>query len=128
MPSTLEVVLPTVFVLGGLSIPVFWFYFDSRNKASRDKVIGQALEAGAPLEDIKEMLAEGGSAAKNQRRMPFRKGLILMAIGFGLLMSRQLGFFDQGDGQGAGVFGLIAFFLGIALLLSDFFNRKRFSD
>jgi len=129
MSGSIEQIIPVVAIVGSMSIPIFWFYFDSRNKASRDQAIGKALESGAPLEDVKELYAETESASKAARKMPFRKGLILISLGLALLMSRELGFFGaqtSEDSGAAGVFGLIGLFLGLAFLVSDFFNRKRF--
>jgi hypothetical protein len=126
MSGSIEQIIPLVAIVGSMSIPIFWFYFDSRNKASRDQAISKALESGAPLEDVKELYAETESASKAARKMPFRKGLILISLGAALLMSRELGFFGAHSSGAAGVFGLIGLFLGLAFLVSDFFNRKRF--
>ena len=86
MSGSIEQIIPLVAIVGSMSIPIFWFYFDSRNKASRDQAISKALESGAPLEDVKELYAETESASKAARKMPFRKGLILISLGAALLM------------------------------------------
>ncbi len=125
MSDAAETILPAIAIVGSMSIPILWFYFDSRNKASRDKVIGKALESGTPIDEVKEMLSDRESERSAVRRMPYRKGLILMAIGFGLFISERMEFFHNDAGPMAG-FGIIGMCLGFALLVSDIFNRNRF--
>jgi hypothetical protein len=129
MSNALETIMPILVVGGGMSIPIFYFYFESRNKASRDRVIEKAVESGAPLEDVKHIFADQEAQNKSVRKMPFRKGLILMALGGGMLLSRELGFFGPSGSEEAGlggVFGICGLLLGAAIFVSDFFNRKRF--
>ena len=129
MSSGPESFIPIIAIAGGLSIPIFWFFFESKNKASRDRMVEKALESGAPLEEVRDLLTEDGAKTKDIRKMPFRKGLILMALGAGLLMSRELEFFGPSGTEEsgmAGVFGLCGLLLGAALFTSDIFNRKRF--
>ena len=126
----LEMLIPLIAVAGGLSIPVFWFFYDSRNRASRDRVIEKAIQSDMSVEDVRELLREDKEKPTAPHKMPYRKGLVLMGIGIGLLTARKLGYMpepDSGDPDG-GIFGIVGLFLGMGLFLSDFFNRHRFND
>ena len=126
----LEMLIPLVAVAGGLSIPVFWFFYDSRNRASRDRVIEKAIESDMTVEEVRELFKEDKDKPSSPHKMPYRKGLVLMGIGIGLLTARHFEYMGEpgpGDVDGA-VFGIVGLFLGIGLFLSDFFNRHRFND
>lgn len=120
-----EKVIAIVAMLGGFSIPLFWFYFDYKAKARRARVAEKALEVGAPPEEILRALeATDKQPEAKEQRLPYRKGLILCAIGAALLFSVE---HHQGERQ-LNVPGTILLFLGIAFILSDFFNRKSFRE
>ncbi|MCP4770172.1 MAG: hypothetical protein GY879_02020 [Planctomycetes bacterium] len=123
-----ELLIPLFAIVGGLSIPVFWFFYDSRNRASRDRVIEKAIESDLSIDEVRELFKDDNDKPSSPRKMPYRKGLILMGIGIGLLAARKAGYLPQAshDDPDGGMFGLVALFLGIGLFLSDFFNRKRF--
>lgn len=113
-------------MVGGFSIPIIWFYFDFKAKARRASVAEKALEVGASPEEVLRALEATDKPEKEARRTPYRKGLILCAIGLALLFS-----FEQGHSGGEKEHftgGVILTFLGLAFLLSDFFNRKSFKE
>ena len=132
-----DIVVPLVFFAFVFGIPIVAIVMDSRNRRSRDRVLEKAIEAGLDLEAARKALPEVRSHRERWHR-PFRRGLMLMAIGGALLVVRQVTFgagFDAGgthsvhgpDGPetafGFLVGGTICLFLGIALVLADFFNR-----
>jgi len=114
-----ETIIPIVAIVGAFSIPITWFYFDSRNRRDRTKVVEKALETGT---DPEVALRALGKPSTPTIRRPFRRGLVLLAIGAALLLSYQLGYTDHGDHEGQ-VFGIILSFLGLAFLIGDLLDR-----
>ena len=121
-----EDLIPLVAVIGGLSIPIFWFFFDSKAKDRRARVIESALEAGHSPQEVIKVLNDGGTTAAPNRKVRFRKGLVLMAVGLALLLTNNMGYGHGDDGMVIG--GTICLFLGIAFFLSDLFNGREKTD
>ncbi len=117
-------IVALIAILAAFSIPVFWLYFDHKAKERRAKVLEKALEVGTPPEDVMHALQDG--SCRRRHRIPYRKGLVLLAIGGAMLCAAKIGL-GQGD-DGLPLVGLILSFLGVAFLLSDFFNRNQADD
>ena len=132
-----DVLIPIVFFALVFGIPITAIVMESRNKRSRDRLLEKAIEAGMDLEQVQRSLPTEPSR-RNQRR-PYSRGLALIAIGAALLVVRQVGLVGAeteiagvsvypGAAEEAGfgflVSGLITLFLGISMVLSDFFNRS----
>lgn len=123
-----EKVIAIIAMVGGFSIPLFWFYFDYKAKARRARVAEKALEVGASPEEVMRALEVTEGQTKEEkaaaRRMPYRKGLVLCAIGAAMLFSVE----HHAGEREMSVPGTILLFLGLAFLLSDFLNRKSFRE
>lgn len=120
-----ETLIPVITILGSFSIPIAWFYFDSKAKERRARVIEKALDVGKSPEEAAAWLKEPETAPKRSST-PFRRGLILMAIGAALLFvwSSEMGV-RQHDETPLPMLGVVLLFLGIAFFLSDLMNRGR---
>ena len=115
------IIIALVAIIGGLSIPIIWFFFDSKSKERTARVMEKAIEAGHSPEEVMRVL--GASETPNPsttQKVRFRKGLVLIAIGSALLVSNKLGHGHGGDGFLIG--GTIVLFLGFAYFLSDLFT------
>jgi len=121
------ILIALVAIVGGLSIPLFWFYFDSKAKERNARVMEKAIEAGHSPEEVMRVWNEGeASTPAPARKVRFRKGLILIAIGSALLVTHNLGYGHDEDGMPVG--GTILLFLGFAFFLSDLFNGGQQKD
>jgi len=120
------IIIPLVAITGGLSIPIFWLFLDSKAKDRRARVIEKAIEAGHSPQEVVKALNDGEPNARPNRRIRFRKGLVLMAVGLALLVTNDMGYGHGDDGMVVG--GMICLFLGIAFFLSDLFNGKEKVD
>jgi hypothetical protein len=132
-----QIIIPLVAILGGLSIPVFVFYFAHRKSQLQAELIEKALEQGLSIEEIHELLARQGFVAKEdtpKREIPFRRGLTLLAVGvaFYLAANPQVIAADFSPVEIAGSIGtllpLLLMALGLANLLTDVLNYDRFKQ
>ena len=121
------ILIALVAIIGGLSIPLFWFYFDSKSKERNARVMEKAIEAGHSPQEVMRVL--GNQAAPAQppgQKVRFRKGLELIAIGSAFLVTSNLGYGNGDDGMV--IVGTILLFLGFAFFLSDLFNGGQQKD
>jgi hypothetical protein len=114
----MELLIPIIAIIMTMSIPIAWFYFDNRNKEARYRAMERLAQGGQDPKMLERMLA-GEPAARPNRRQPYRSGLICGAIGIAFMLSG-----DRHDGPPNWV-GLLLIFLGIALILGDWLNRKQ---
>ena len=122
-----ETIIALVVIVGGLSIPLFWFFFDGKSKERNARVMEKAIEAGHSPEEVMRVLgAESAPIQHPERKVRFRKGLVLIAIGSALLVTNSLGYGHGNDGMVIG--GTILLFLGIAFFLSDLFSGGQQKD
>jgi hypothetical protein len=125
--------LPMVVMAFVFAIPITAIITEHFQKRERMRVIGKALEQGVPVENL------GLNAAEDKccRRMPYRSGMVTMAVGLGVLVIGLLGFGDHLEdmtgvlGGGSNLFvggGALLIFIGLALLINDRMNYKRFFE
>lgn len=124
-----ELLIPVVAMGGAFSVPIFYFYFESRKNRDRSRAVEKALEKGVDPEVVLQALGEQRKPNEKGRsgRRPYVRGLVLLAIGGSFLLSREMGFIHQGDHDGP-VIGILLSLLGVAFLLGDFVNRERRED
>jgi hypothetical protein len=130
-----EFIIPIVAILGGLSIPVFVFYFAHRKNQLQADLIEKALEQGLSVEEIHELLVRQGFGEREEKakyHVPFRRGLVLLAIGVAFYLAANPEVIDA-DFQPFYLFGsigslvpLLLMALGVANLISDGLNFGRF--
>ncbi|MDA0667156.1 MAG: DUF6249 domain-containing protein [Planctomycetota bacterium] len=122
------IIIALVAIIGGLSIPIIWFFFDNKSKERNARVMEKALEAGHSPEEVMRIWNQGAALTPPPaRKVRFRKGLVLLAIGAALLVNRNLGY-SREDADGMVVVGTILLFLGIAFFLSDLFTGAQKKD
>ena len=114
------VLIPVVALVFSLSIPIAAIIVEHFNRKSKMKVIEKAIEKGVTLEGL-------SLEDKKAPRMPYRGGMIALAVGIGmgvlgLLVGRQnpLAF---GPILGAAA---IPALVGIALIVNDRINYDRY--
>ncbi|MHC4380052.1 MAG: DUF6249 domain-containing protein [Planctomycetota bacterium] len=117
-----ETIIALCAILGSFCIPIAWFYFDSKSKERRARLMEKALEVGKPTEEIEQLL-KAPDTPRKAAQVPYRKGLVLLAIGGAMLFAFSSGLGGHHDDDGMPIAGTILTFLGVAFLLSDFFNR-----
>ena len=115
------ILIALVAIIGGLSIPIIWFFFDNKSKERNARVMEKAIQAGhSPEEVMRAWSAAETSSPAPAQKVRFRKGLVLAAIGSALLVTSNLGYGEDAEEMVIG--GTILLFLGIAFFLSDLFN------
>ncbi len=121
-----EIIIPIVAMGGAFSIPIAYFFFDSRKNRDRARAVEKAIENGMDPEIVVKALGEQRKPDEDSPsgRRPYVRGLVLLAIGGALLLSKELGYIHHNDQEGP-VFGIILSLLGVAFLLADLLNRNR---
>ena len=112
---------PLIIVGMSMSIPIIAIITEHLQKKERMRLIEKAIEHGA---DLKNLDIEDAPA---RPRLPYRSGMILLAVGVALYFGNQ--FIDTRFGgiHFPMVFaGIICGCIGIAQLLNDLLNRDRF--
>lgn len=128
-----EVLIPIVAIVGGLTIPILALFFAHRKQQMQARIIERAIEQGLTVEEIDQLLTRQGfgeeneKKAKQSREVPFRRGLIVFAIGVAFFLAENPdlvgvhgGWMASGLMGGIGNFvGYILMGIGGALVLSD---------
>lgn len=116
MSSAEDVLIPIVAIVMSMSIPLAWFYFDSRNKRARYQAVEKLAQTVQDPTTIERILKDEREY-RDRRRTPYHRGFLTAAIGAALLVARPA------DGEGPPHWiGTMLLFIGIALLISDFMN------
>ncbi|MAW59197.1 MAG: hypothetical protein CMJ94_00020 [Planctomycetes bacterium] len=91
-----EILIPIVAIVGGLSIPIVALTLAYRKQQLQARLIERAIEQGLSVEEIDELLArqgftEGNNSreARQRREVPFRRGLVLFAIGAAFFLAEN---------------------------------------
>lgn len=113
----MELLPPIIFIIMTMSIPIAWFYFDNRNKEARYRAMERLAQGGQDPKMLERLLADEPVTRRNQRQ-PYRSGLICIAIGAAFLLAADH------DGPPNWV-GMLMLFIGLALILGDFMNRRQ---
>jgi len=121
-----EIIIPIVAMGGAFSIPIAYFFFDSRKSRDRARAVEKAIENGMDPEIVVKALGEQRKPEEESRsgRRPYVRGLVLLAIGGTFLLSREMGYMRHPD-DGGSMVGLFLTLLGVAFLLGDLLNRNR---
>ena len=125
--NAFESLIPVIAIVMVFTIPIVAIiteYFQKKNKA---ELLGKAIEKGIAVEDLK--------LDDTRQRMPYRSGMVCLATGigviiFGFAMAVALKETGEEDAiimqatMGGG--GALVFLIGVALLVNDRMNYKRF--
>jgi hypothetical protein len=127
----LPLFIPIVATIMIFSIPIAAIiteYFQKRNRA---RVMEKAIEKGVPVETLK--IEDEGKP----QRLPYRSGMVTVAVGIGCMvvgtfLARILSGSSDTDARAAGPMiigsGILVMLIGIALLINDRMNYKRFFE
>ena len=109
-------------VVFGLAIPIVALIVDHFTKKSKMRVMEKAIEKGLSLEGL-------SLEDEKKPRMPYRAGMIVLAVGLGIGIFAVL----VGQVNPEGLFfllglGSIPMLIGIALIINDRINYDRYSN
>ncbi len=114
------VIIPVVAIVFSLAIPIIAILVDYFTKRSKMQVMEKAIEKGLPLEGL-------SLEDKKGPRMPYRAGMIALAIGIGLgILGVLLGQKDLEVLYAIVGAGSIPALIGIALIVNDRINYDRY--
>lgn len=113
-----EILIPIVAIVGGISIPIVAIIMTYRKQKLQARLIERAIEQGLTIEEIDELLArqgftEGSRDDKSngnrphRREVPFRKGLVLFAIGAAFFLAENPHIVGAEGGWGFGPHGFM---------------------
>ena len=114
---------PLIVVVMAMSIPIIAIITEHMQKQQRMRLTEKAIEHGVDLSALEIKNEKSGP------RLPYRSGMVCVAIGIALLAGDHYTDFDF-----AGLYlplrigGLVVGAIGVALLLNDLVNRNRFDD
>jgi len=114
---------PLIIIAMSMSIPIVAIITEHLQKKERMRLVAKAIEHGADLKDLNL------EDPKPRPRLPYRSGMILVAVGLSLFFSEH--FLDVRFGNlhfPLMVGGFITGGIGIAQLLNDFLNRNRMDN
>ena len=117
LQNIIGVMIPIVAIVGGLSLAFAIRYLKSKE---RMEMISRGMDVSA----FKELdMAE--AMRKNERKNPYRSGFISLGAGAGLLVSYALCHsVFTGDDNEIIYFGVVALFVGVALIMSQMMDKK----
>jgi len=117
-----EILIPIVAIVFSLSIPIVAFIVDYFNRKNKMKVIEKAIEKGVTL--------EGLSLAEDKKpRVPYRSGMVALAVGIGVcIFAILIGKMETDALYPLLGLGSIPALIGIALIINDKINYKRYFD
>jgi hypothetical protein len=125
-----EVLIPLVAITLGCGIPIVAIIVDYFQKRTKARIIEKAIEKGVPIENLALDEPQGA-------RMPYRSGMVTAAVGLGLIIfGLAIGVAVKQSGETEhfipyavfGGSGALVLLIGIALLVNDKMNYKRFFD
>jgi len=128
-----ELLIPIIAILGGISVPIVAMYFGHRKQQLQGRLIERAIEQGLTVEEIDALLTQQGmndGASKRpsrSERAPFLRGLILLFIGAAFLITENPKILEGDVYLGGGNFmgpvgnfvGFLLGGLGLAFFVSD---------
>jgi len=117
-----QVAIPVVAVTLSLCIPIVAIIVDHFQKKAKMRLVEKAIEHGVDISDI-----NFDGECKEAAKLPYRDGMVTMAVGIGLLVAgRYLSAVSSILVGFAMVGGAICLCVGVALLVNDWMNRDRF--
>ncbi|MBM4117643.1 hypothetical protein FJ251_07830 [bacterium] len=123
-----EVLIPIIAITLGCSIPIVAIIVEYFQKRTKARIIEKAIEKGVPIENL--ALDEPSGP-----RLPYRSGMVTAAVGIGLIVfGFGVGAAMQQSGENEyfipravfGGAGALVLLIGVALLINDRMNAKRF--
>jgi hypothetical protein len=116
----MELWIPIIAIVFSLSIPIIAIIVDHFSKKNKMKVIEKAIEKGVTLEGL-------SLEDKKAPRMPYRAGMVALAVGIGMVL---LGFLI-GQQETYALYpimgaGSIPALIGVALIINDRINYDRY--
>ena len=130
MQGNLGILIPIV----GMMIPIVAIIVEYFEKRDKMRVIEKAIEHGVKLDGL-------SLSDPKKKKMPYRTGMILVAVGVGLIIMAALassvgggGFPSVGNGRlsmmGLPMIGpgILVALIGIALLINDKMNYSRYLE
>jgi hypothetical protein len=114
------VIVPVLAIVFCLSIPIVAIIVDHFTKKSKMRVVEKAIEKGLSLE---------GLSLEDERkpRMPYRAGMIVLAVGLGVgIFAVLVGQTDRDDLFPLLGIASIPALIGIALIINDRINFDRY--
>ena len=119
----MSMLIPIIVVSLSMAIPIVAIITEHLQKKERMRLTAIAIEHGANLENLN---FESECA---QPRLPYRGGMVTFAVGLALMAADRFVGFDIGEFHFPLLIGgLITGFVGLALLLNDFLNRKQLAQ
>lgn len=120
MESILALSIPIIAILGGLSIPIVAIIAEHFTKKAKIRLMERAIEKGMPLEGFS--LEE-----KKKPRMPYRQGMMSLAIGLGVAVFA----ISVSHINAKALYPLlggaaILFLIGLASIINDRINYDRY--
>lgn len=105
----------TLAVVLGCIIPMVAIITEHYNKKGKLRVMEKAIEKGLPLE---------GLSLENERgpRVPYRSGMVVLAVGIGIGICAVL--VENTGGFGVGIASILLL-IGLALIINDKMNYDR---
>lgn len=115
--------IPVIAIIMVFSIPIVAIITEHLQKSKKAEIVKKAIEMGTPIDNLK--------LDEPKKRMPYRSGMVMLAIGigviiFGTVMGNYATDFDR---EGMAVFiggGSIVGLIGLALLINDKMNYDKF--
>lgn len=121
-----QILIPLVVISMSMAIPIVAIIAEHLQKVERMRLIQKAIEHGTDPASLQ--LEEPGPKSR-RRRLPYRGGMVLIAIGLALSFGTRVSDFYVGNIEFPfATGGYICLAIGVALLLNDFINRSRFND
>jgi len=111
--------IPIISIIMVFSIPIAAIITEHLQKNKKADVIQKAIEAGVPIENLKF------DAPKT--RLPYRSGMVTLAVGVGISLIAWLNgdTMEEGGGFMLGA-GVLVALIGLALLINDRMNYEKF--
>ena len=114
--------IPVVAIVFGLSIPIVAIIVEHFTKKSKMRVMEKAIEKGLSLEGL-------SFDDEKKPRMPYRAGMIVLAVGLGLgIFGVLIGQTDHDAFYPLLGIASIPILIGIAMLINDRINYDRYSN
>jgi len=115
------VLIPIIAVTLSLMIPIVAIIVDYFNKKNKAQVVQRAIENGVPIENLQ--------LEEPKQRLPYRGGMVCMAVGIGLaIFGFAIGTYTP-DQEAMPVFlgiGALIALIGLALLINDRMNYDKY--
>jgi len=122
--------VPLVGAIMIFAIPISAIITDYFQKRDRARLLEKAIERGVPVESLKF------EEESKPQRLPYRSGMVTVAVGLGIvILGLSVGNAITRSGVASLIGGsyltgggILVLLIGLALLINDWMNRKRFLE